>query len=189
MGFWFRDIVHPWHSRIVVGSCVKCMTQLTFRNFEWSIYIPKLPPPPKKKKTGILDESALRCAFWKVDRICTLCISASFWCFVIKGRRCRVSVEPKADLKMIVSDEDLFLFDMFFFNQIMEGYIDSWFMLVSGSGWVISNLSGLNKHLIILPKSTSHFIMLDVFMCYIYSGIPVLSTKHLLRYASGRARL
>ena len=34
--------------------------------------------------------------------------------FVIKSRRCRVLVEPKADLKMIVSDEDDFLFDMFF---------------------------------------------------------------------------
>ncbi len=41
-------------------------------------------------------------------------------------------------------------------------------MLVSGSGWVISNLSGLYKHLIILSKSTSHFMMLDVSSCYIY---------------------
>ncbi len=38
--------------------------------------------------------------------------------FVIKSRRCRVLVEPKADLKMIVSDEDDFLFDMFFLTKL-----------------------------------------------------------------------
>ncbi len=48
----------------------------------WMVYVYTQAPPQRKKETfeGILDEFALRCAFWKVVRICTLCIFASDVC-------------------------------------------------------------------------------------------------------------
>ena len=147
-------------------------------------------PKPKKKNEGILgilDESALRCAFWKVARICTLCTFASdvLWSMV-PGVGCEFEArriwKPSFQMKMF------FVWHVVFFIRFWRArwLVDAWFQVQSPATWHRLELYIVFPNPLHISRCWMFSVVTFVqeFLCFQH-----LSTRHLLRYASGGARL